>query len=280
MNEPRPVSARARTRTPVRGLAFLAATTMALVTGPLSANDAGFPNVETPLIELDEGFARMGRPVDKDTLESVVAGMEQPDVLETLGTPDEFRRHRGQAHWFYNFDVPFAMGSDVLVCQYRISFDGWDRVETAEWRRFLCERLYDGLSTTPEMPELQILTLSADVVFGFAEDSLTSEGRARIAEVAAEIQAEYDNPRITLVGHADRIGDPQYNLDLSQRRAESVRATLIENGVNPDIMVAEGRGQSQPLVFCRGPERAAETRACLEPNRRVEIEIIDRGNRN
>ncbi|WP_024329516.1 OmpA family protein [Thioalkalivibrio sp. ALR17-21] len=259
---------------------FLAAFLAAVGTPPVIADDAGYPDVETPLIELDEDFARVGRAVDRETLDSVSAGMEQGEVLEKLGTPDEFKRHRGEAHWFYNFDIPFATGDDVLVCQYRVSFDGWDRVDTGEWRRFLCERLYEGLTAPPEIPEMEILTLSADVVFGFDDDRLTPEGRDRIGGVAEEIDREYSDPRITLVGHADRIGDAEYNRELSQRRAESVREELIEQGIDPDVMVAEGRGETRPLVFCRGPEHATETRECLEPNRRVEIEIIDRGNQD
>ncbi len=121
-----------------------------------------------------------------------------------------------------------------------------------------------------------MLTLSADVLFGFGKAELTAAGRDRLVEVAGTLKTTYTDPMITLVGHADRIGSDAYNLKLSQRRAEAVRNFLTRQGLPSASMVAEGRGDTEPVVFCRTDDRA-ELRQCLQANRRVELEVFERG---
>jgi outer membrane protein OmpA-like peptidoglycan-associated protein len=58
------------------------------------------------------------------------------------------------------------------------------------------------------------------------------------------------NPKITIEvqGHTDNVGQVQYNLKLSQQRADSVRAYLVAHGIEPARLVSKGFGMSQPLV--------------------------------
>ena len=60
----------------------------------------------------------------------------------------------------------------------------------------------------------------------------------------------------------------KYNLDLSEKRAQTVRDYLTENGIAPEIITSKGFGKSSPIV----PGTSAEARA---DNRRVEIGIVD-----
>ena len=68
----------------------------------------------------------------------------------------------------------------------------------------------------------------------------------------------------------DRIGTDEYNLNLSQERAEAVSNYLVEQGVPASVMHSEGRGKADPVVQCE-PGSSADVIACLAPNRRVEI---------
>jgi outer membrane protein OmpA-like peptidoglycan-associated protein len=69
-------------------------------------------------------------------------------------------------------------------------------------------------------------------------------------------------------GHTDSIGDPKYNLWLSERRAEAVRQLLVDqHGVNPSQISAVGRGEESPVA----DNHTAEGRRL---NRRVEL-ILD-----
>ena len=82
--------------------------------------------------------------------------------------------------------------------------------------------------------------------------------------------------RVRIAGHADRFGSARYNLSLSQRRAESVRRYLAAKGVKEEDAILVALGESQPVVTCAGAPTPA-TKACLAPNRRVEIQAAADG---
>jgi OOP family OmpA-OmpF porin len=128
-------------------------------------------------------------------------------------------------------------------------------------------------------PVIEKVDLSTDVLFAFDSATLKDAGKTKLDEIAQSAQgAEVD--RVRIVGHADRIGSEQYNQELSQRRAESVKAYLAQNGASADRVDAEGVGKSAPVTGNEcdrmGPARKANTKlvACLQPDRRVEIELL------
>ena len=131
----------------------------------------------------------------------------------------------------------------------------------------------------PKPPVIQKLTLSTDVLFQFGKADLAPAGQTKLDELAQTAQgAEVD--RVVIVGNADRIGTDQYNQDLSERRAQAVKDYLAAKGVAQERVQAEGRGESQPVTGdqCKGmgPERKSNAKlvSCLQPDRRVEIEVL------
>ena len=79
---------------------------------------------------------------------------------------------------------------------------------------------------------------------------------------------------IVVIGHTDRIGSEHYNQKLSEQRAHSVMKYLVARGVPAEIISARGMGKSQPVTGTKcNALRGAELKACLAPDRRVEIEV-------
>lgn len=81
---------------------------------------------------------------------------------------------------------------------------------------------------------------------------------------------------IIAVGHADRFGSDKYNQKLSEKRAEAVKTFLVGKGVEPNRVYTEGKGEKQPITKpdqCKGP-KSKKVVECLQPDRRVEIEVI------
>ncbi len=81
---------------------------------------------------------------------------------------------------------------------------------------------------------------------------------------------------VTVTGHTDRIGSAAYNTRLSMRRAEAVKAHLVELGIPAAKIVAAGKGETHPVTKpgeCKGDKATKELIACLQPDRRVEIEV-------
>ena len=131
----------------------------------------------------------------------------------------------------------------------------------------------------PPRPVIQKLTLSTDVLFDFGKAELKDSGKARLDQLAAEIKGA-DVDEIIAVGHADRIASEDYNQRLSEMRAQAVKDYLTEQRVTAQRVTAEGRGEMQPVTGedCKklGAERSANRKlvACLQPDRRVEIEVL------
>lgn len=96
-------------------------------------------------------------------------------------------------------------------------------------------------------------------------DTLTSDSEAEIARVFREIASRPD-PEISVIGHTDALGTPQFNDQLSLQRAQRVRSELVRRGIAADRIDVSGRGKREPLV--------ATADGVSEPkNRRVEINV-------
>ena len=74
---------------------------------------------------------------------------------------------------------------------------------------------------------------------------------------------------MNVAGYTDRLGSEAYNMDLSQRRADRVKARLAEKGVDAQIS-AVGYGEAHQVKACSN-EKGNQLISCLRPNRRVEI---------
>ena len=81
---------------------------------------------------------------------------------------------------------------------------------------------------------------------------------------------EQNNYELTIEGHTDSIGSNQYNIGLSRRRAEAVKAKLIEFGLPEDRIVGiEAKGEEYPVATNETPEGRLQ-------NRRVEFRLVQR----
>ncbi|MCD8340475.1 MAG: OmpA family protein [Burkholderiales bacterium] len=123
------------------------------------------------------------------------------------------------------------------------------------------------------------VVLSADTLFTFNKSNLRPEGMEMLKELTSRM-AGLNVDVVMINGYADRIGGYEYNLKLSDRRAEAVKNFLAENGVPAARIHAEGKGQIDPVVDCPNPSPRGEIRTfqelikCLQPNRRAVIEVI------
>ena len=104
-------------------------------------------------------------------------------------------------------------------------------------------------------------TFKSDFLFNFNSFTLKAGAYPELDRVA-RILNQYPQTRIRVEGHTDSRGSAEYNMKLSQRRAEAVANALIQRGVDPVRITTIGFGESQPV----SSDAAA--------NRRVEIKIM------
>jgi len=121
--------------------------------------------------------------------------------------------------------------------------------------------------------------LSAEARFRFNTSLLETESRARLDELARQLEG-IELEVLLAVGHADRIGGERYNQEISEKRAAEVKAYLIGKGVAADRIYTEGKGEKQPAHLGDCEDLGAESGSnealvdCLAADRRVEIEVI------
>ncbi len=140
-----------------------------------------------------------------------------------------------------------------------------------------------GDAQPQEQHELRPLpvTYSAAVRFGFDDDTLSGEARKELDALAQKLVA-MELEKAVAVGHADGVGSPQYNRRLSARRAKAVGDYLAGKGVAIERLqlVAMGERESLTAGACESVAGDATADAklitCLEPDRRVEVELVGR----
>jgi len=124
-------------------------------------------------------------------------------------------------------------------------------------------------------PAAAKVTLAADALFDFDKAVLRPEGKKALDDLVAKSSA-LNLEVIIAVGHTDRLGSDKYNQKLSEKRAAAVKTYLVGKGVEANKVYTEGKGEKQPKTgaTCKGNKKTKALIQCLQPDRRVEIEII------
>lgn len=125
-----------------------------------------------------------------------------------------------------------------------------------------------ALQPTKLKVEKKRIVILDKIKFDTAKAKIRPESFELLNEIAEVIQRNPKAGRVQVEGHTDNVGGANYNLDLSQRRAESVRQYLIEQGVEPERLIAKGFGMDRPIDTNRTPAGRAR-------NRRVVFALID-----
>ncbi len=115
------------------------------------------------------------------------------------------------------------------------------------------------------------VSVPSEVLFAFDSDALADRvpGQAGPLDKLVESIRAQPGARVTVEGHTDDVGADDYNLALSERRAQAVAAYLAQQGIGKDRIAARGYGKSRPVVANDGDEGRRK-------NRRVEILIQER----
>jgi len=121
---------------------------------------------------------------------------------------------------------------------------------------------------------IQKIVLDADARFAFGKTALHPASRAALDEFAVRLESITPGT-IRLVGHADRLGSEAENQVLSEERADAVKTYLVGKGIEAHRLSTEGRGDTQPMTKAGtcGGGRSAKLIACLQPDRRVAVEV-------
>ena len=146
-------------------------------------------------------------------------------------------------------------------------------------RRFPMSLVTESVMDTSvsDRGDLSALNVSADVLFDFDSDKVKDSDSKLIDGIANELKKSAAGQKVTIEGHTDDEGDEKYNVDLSNRRAESVKKVLEPKvGGSGISFETKGFGESQPIL----PNRTADGDAIKKnqaKNRRVSFSYKPQG---
>lgn len=259
------------------------------ITDSGTAAEVVFPSPEK------DAWLKEGTFPNLDNLRSVGPGMTKDQLYDLLGRPHFREGLAGPREWDYIFHFRRPDGS-VATCQYKVIFDKAFEARTFLWSPAACGDVLKPAATPAAVPSPvaavvpavqpaappaaampRRVTLDGDGLFRFgkgsAEDMLP-EGRRQVEALAAGIQTNFKSVReIRVTGHTDRLGSDSYNDTLSRARANTVRELLVRDGIPAQVIRTQGMGKRQPVVTCAGTQKNEALIRCLEPNRRVDIQV-------
>tara|TARA_R110000868_G_scaffold104087_6_gene286288 strand:- start:4364 stop:5608 length:1245 start_codon:yes stop_codon:yes gene_type:complete len=170
--------------------------------------------------------------------------------------------------------------NDSLSVTSGIGFGGFDSTTGNDWRFIMGLKWQPAIgssmqivpSTTSPLSMQQQETmrligeLNLEIRFDHDSDVLDADDKNAIAAIAKLIKKSSLSGKLVIQGHANRIGEEDYNKDLSERRAKSVRRELINQGIDPILTEAVGHGQMYPVEH-------ENRRMALDMSRRVDFLI-------
>jgi outer membrane protein OmpA-like peptidoglycan-associated protein len=194
--------------------------------------------------------------------------------------PELRRTNRGRAFVMRNFDfnrdgrinrreadaANAAFASVAGPRRDRFDWDSRDRVVVVDRDNGGWDRRAMRDYRFRQTPQGATMTMEEEVLFQTDSAVLRPGAIERLRPLAAYLRA---NPgvRVAIVGHTDSRGTDAHNQQLSERRAESVRAAFDDMGVTRARFRVEGRGESQPVA-------SNSTAAGMRQNRRVEVTLL------
>lgn len=119
-----------------------------------------------------------------------------------------------------------------------------------------------------EAPYEEKIIIMQKIHFAFNKWDIRPVSYPILDDIVRVLEQNPQIRRLRIEGHTDWIGSDEYNMRLSQRRAESVRHYLIKKGISPDRLTAVGYGESRPVADNNTDEGRAR-------NRRTEFTVLD-----
>ncbi|WP_435979008.1 OmpA family protein [Psychrobacter sp. DM4] len=246
--------------------------------GRVSASDLVFPEQNT-------AWREEGTIADVDDLAKIRPGISKDDLYQLIGPPHFSESYKAR-EWDYILKF-YDNNQQVKVCQYKVIFDKEYKGQEFYWSPADCPpQSMAVMQTNPVMvasvptmqPAPERINLNADALFAFDKSTVQDvlpQGREELdglAQTLRQYQQRGDS-QIMITGHTDRKGDDAYNMNLSTQRARAVANYLVNQGVNPNTIIATGAGELQPIVQCSTNLPRQQEIDCLQPNRRVTLDI-------
>ncbi|MCT4664280.1 MAG: OmpA family protein [Flavobacteriales bacterium] len=214
-------------------------------------------NKEVATKDLDKDAHTTSTPVDKIVKTYKVKVVDQPTTTKTIDVPAVYKTIKKTVlekdAWTETIEVPAeytTIKKEVLVTKGGLT----------KWEEVDCK-----------LTQYNLLPINYDL----NSAKLLPEAKKKIDELLLPILNDKKNVSVEIASHTDSRASDSYNQDLSERRARSVVNYLIQKGINPSRLVANGYGEKQLKNRCSNGVSCTEREH--RENRRTEFRIISQG---
>jgi outer membrane protein OmpA-like peptidoglycan-associated protein len=176
----------------------------------------------------------------------------------TGATPEPVQDPARSGYWWWP-TVPASNADDSELWGNRgIVYHHWTKPEPAVVEPPVAPQ--EPVAVIRETPVLN------NVLFEFDSSVLSAEGQAEVNKLVSYMN-EFPQDSVVLVGHTCNIGTDAYNMGLGQRRADSVKTYMVQQGIADARITTVSRGESEPAVPNDGPaNRRLNRRAVFQVN--------------
>lgn len=252
--------------------------TILAITASASANTVNPINKDIEFPDVSKSYLKNIPRYDPIQLIHIDRGINDDTVRQLIGNPhfSEFNSN----NWNYIFNIRLPNSRNYIQCQLQLHYNKDDVVENYYWNNPQCAEVIETtLKPVPTtiQPKKRTFTLSSDLLFDFDSADVKSSSAFNINKLSSSIHQAYNQVHsIKIIGHTDYLGNASYNYELALKRANAIRDELIRRGFNPSSMTISSMGESSPLTNSCQNMSNEQTKLCLAPYRRVEVQVVGR----
>ncbi|MEN0003782.1 MAG: OmpA family protein [Bacteroidota bacterium] len=178
-------------------------------------------------------------------------GEEKPEGFENMGLA------RANAIWNTHFgDVPEERIKLRARLANAVDLDSLK----ASYFNAANFRWLDAEAKVATLEEIEGLATIIRYPFASSEEEYTAEVKAYLDKITERVKETKE--RVMLTGHTDNVGDPEANMRLGQRRAESIKQILVDKGVDAAQISTDSKGETQPIASNSTAEGRHDNRRC------------------
>jgi tetratricopeptide (TPR) repeat protein len=192
----------------------------------------------------------------------VVLSVKSPNGKESIELSSYYTNEKGDCKFYLEPNKNY----EIMVDNFGY-FDKIIPLSTMGIKRSIVLRDTVMINPIPNEP------IPVNIYYPFDEDYLTDEAKDTIAATLLIVLEEIPRVKVEISSHTDSKGEDDYNIDLSQRRAESVVKYLIKKGISKDRLVAKGYGETTPITPNKN-EDGSDNEEGRAKNRRTEFKFI------
>ncbi len=196
------------------------------------------------------------------------------DEVEDLGAVDQSAATLSYEEEYFGDSGTGISAAEEYIIEDEVEDLG--AVDTSDEMLVFAEESVYQEESVGDVTTYQSVTVNSEAqpLFAFDKSDIRDNERFKLESFVADLSGA-DFETVWVVGHADRIGSVEYNQQLSERRASSVKQVLVHLGIDDYKVNSEGRSNLQPVTTeleCDGL-RGHALLECFEPDRRVEVSV-------